>query len=59
MENVGVFSRRGALGSGELFGSYLETEDLRLDEGERATVNLDQTAAGLRIGMSAFASQDR
>jgi hypothetical protein len=31
-----------------MVGSYLEAEDLRLDERERATVDLDQTATGLK-----------
>jgi hypothetical protein len=35
---------------GEGSESYLEAEDLRLDELERTSVDLDETLAGLAVG---------
>jgi len=46
-ESRGLLCRDAGVQSSRIIVSYLEAEDLGLDERERATVDLDETAAGL------------
>jgi hypothetical protein len=44
------YSRARGSVVGTVSGSYLEAQDLGLDERERAAVDLNQTTAGLAVG---------